>query len=229
MERIDPDNGNVPEAVIPEDKCLYFQPDEMLELRNFYKREGRDAPFESLQDYAPESYDEDWWALLDHLYSCTAIDMIVAETAAASDPVINRDALVARLLNELPYSLDDYDIIAPQELIDDVLDDNFTDWVGIRNRIALDNALADADFYDYEGKLSCSNDVRLLRLTALSVKYIRELLMSLIPRASKGTDGQYSEPLVNGIVVGGTDKHATNARTLIEGIGVVNTHYVPVK
>lgn len=78
--------------------------------------------------------------------------MIVAETAAASDPVINRDALVARLLNELPYSLDDYDIIAPQELIDDVLDDNFTDWVGIRNRIDLDNALADADFYDYEGK-----------------------------------------------------------------------------
>lgn len=66
--------------------------------------------------------------------------------------MINRDALVARLLNELPYSLDDYDIIAPQELIDDVLDDNFTDWVGIRNRIDLDNALADADFYDYEGK-----------------------------------------------------------------------------
>ena len=60
LERIDPDNGNVPEAVIPEDKCLYFQPEEMLELRNFYKREGRDAPFESLQDYAPESYDEDW-------------------------------------------------------------------------------------------------------------------------------------------------------------------------
>lgn len=138
MERIDPDNGNVPEAVIPEDKCLYFQPDEMLELRNFYKREGRDAPFESLQDYAPESYDEDWWALLDHLYSCTAIDMIVAATAAASDPVINRDALVARLLNELPYSLDDYDIIAPQELIDDVLDDNFTDWVGIRNKFRKD-------------------------------------------------------------------------------------------
>ena len=66
-------------------------------------------------------------------------------------------------------------------------------------------------------------------MTALSVKYIRELLMSLIPRAGKGTDGQYSEPLVNGIVVGGTDKHATNARTLIEGIGMVNTHDVAVK
>lgn len=152
LERIDPDNENVPEAVIPEYKCLYFQPEEMLELRNFYKREGRDAPFESLQDYAPDSYDEDWWALLDYLYSCTSIDMIVAETAAAPDPVINRDALVARLLHELPYSLDDYDIIAPQELIDDVLDDNFTNWVEIRNRIDLDNALADADFYDYEGK-----------------------------------------------------------------------------
>ena len=112
----------------------------------------KDAPFEFLQDYAPDSYDEDWWALLDYLYSCTSIDMIVAETAAAPDPVINRDALVARLLNELPYSLDDYNIIAPQELIDDVLDDNFTDWVGIRIRIELDNALVDADFYDSECK-----------------------------------------------------------------------------
>lgn len=105
-----------------------------------------------MQEYAPDSYDEDWWTLLDYLYSCTSIDMIVAETAAAPDPVINRDALVARLLNELPYSLDDYDIIAPQELIDDVLDDNFTDWVGIRIRIDLDNALVDADFCDSEGK-----------------------------------------------------------------------------
>ena len=66
-------------------------------------------------------------------------------------------------------------------------------------------------------------------MTALSVKYIRELLMSLIPRASKGTDGQYSEPLVNGIVVGGTDKHTANAHSLFEGIGVVNAHDVPVK
>ena len=33
LERIDPDNENVPEAVIPEYKCLYFQPEEMLELQ----------------------------------------------------------------------------------------------------------------------------------------------------------------------------------------------------
>lgn len=38
LERIDPYDENVPEAVIPEDKCLYFQPEELLELRNFYKR-----------------------------------------------------------------------------------------------------------------------------------------------------------------------------------------------
>ena len=52
LERKDPNNENVPEAVIPEDKCLYFQPKEMLELRQFYKTEGYDAPFESLRDYA---------------------------------------------------------------------------------------------------------------------------------------------------------------------------------
>ena len=63
LERKDPNNENVPEAVIPEDKCLYFQPKEMLELRQFYKTEGYDAPFESLRDYAPDSYEENWWVL----------------------------------------------------------------------------------------------------------------------------------------------------------------------
>lgn len=150
LERKDPNNENVPEAVIPEDKCLYFQPKEMLKLRQFYKTEGYDAPFESLRDYAPDSYEENWWALLDYLYSCTSIDVIIAETAADPYPVENRDALLARLMKELPYSLDDYNIIAPQELLKDVLDDESTDWVEIRNIIDMNTAILEADMDEYD-------------------------------------------------------------------------------
>lgn len=145
LRRRDPYNDNVPEVEIPEDMNLYFMPEEMLELRSFYKQYGRDEPFESLEDFAPDSYDEDWWAMLEYLYSTTSIDMQVAEAAAYPDPVMNKDALLLRLSRDLPYNLDDYDIIPPQELIDDVLDDNFMDWVALRNELDLTNALIEAE------------------------------------------------------------------------------------
>lgn len=145
LKRRDPKNEDVPEVVISEDKNLYFLPEEMLELRQFYKEFGRDVPFECLEDFAPDSYDEDWWAMLDFLYGSMSIDTQVAEAAAYPNPVMNRDALVLRLSQELPYNLDDYYIVPPKELIDDVLDDNFTDWVGLMNELDLSNALADAE------------------------------------------------------------------------------------
>lgn len=102
LERVDPYDENVPEAIIPADKNLYFLPEEMLELRRFYKTYGRDVPFEELEDFAPDSYDEDWWAMLDYLYSCTSIDMMVAEAAAYPDPVLNKDGRLATLMRDLP-------------------------------------------------------------------------------------------------------------------------------
>lgn len=145
LKRRDPNNENVPEVIISDDKNLYFLPEEMLELHRFYQEFGRDVPFECLEDFSPDSYDEDWWAMLDFLYSSTSIDMQVAEAAAYPNPVMNRDALVLRLSQELPYNLEDYYIVPPKELIDDVLDDNFTDWVGLMNELDLSNALADAE------------------------------------------------------------------------------------
>ena len=76
--------------------------------------------------------------------------MIIAETAADPYPVENRDALLARLMKELPYSLDDYNIIAPQELLKDVLDDESTDWVEIRNIIDMNTAILEADMDEYD-------------------------------------------------------------------------------
>jgi hypothetical protein len=48
-------------------------------------------------------------------------------------------------MRDLPYNLDDYWIIPPEELINDVLDDNFTDWMSLMNKLDLDNALLDAE------------------------------------------------------------------------------------
>ena len=46
LECVDPYDENVPEAIIPADKNPYFLPEEMLDLRSFYKTYGRDVPFE---------------------------------------------------------------------------------------------------------------------------------------------------------------------------------------
>ncbi len=50
-----------------------------------------------------------------------------------------------QLSQKLPYNLDDYWICPPDELIDNVFDDKFMDWVGIMNEQELKNALFDAD------------------------------------------------------------------------------------
>ena len=46
LERLDPENENVPEAIIPDDMNLHFTAEEMLMLRRFYKERGRDVEFE---------------------------------------------------------------------------------------------------------------------------------------------------------------------------------------
>lgn len=48
-------------------------------------------------------------------------------------------------MRDLPYNLDDYWITPPEELINDVLDDNFTDWMSLVNKLDLDNAQLDAE------------------------------------------------------------------------------------
>ena len=53
--------------------------------------------------------------------------------------------------------------------------------------------------------------------------------MPLIPCGIEWADRLYSQSLVDGIVVGGTDKHTADAHTPLEGISVVNIHDIPVK
>ena len=67
------------------------------------------------------------------------------EAAAYPDPVLNKDGRLATLMRDLPYNLDDYWITPPEELINDVLDDNFTDWMSLVNKLDLDNAQLDAE------------------------------------------------------------------------------------
>lgn len=145
LKSIFPNDETIPKAVIPKDKCLHFSPEEMLALRRFYKTNGREAPFEDFEDVEPDFYDENYGALLDFLYSSTSKLMRMIEAVYYPDPVVNRNLWLTVMEQELRYNLDDYEIIPPKELIDDVLDDNFTDWVGIMNKKDLDDALMDVD------------------------------------------------------------------------------------
>lgn len=43
LERLDPEDERMPEAIIPDDMNLHFTVDEMLTLRRFYKERGRDV------------------------------------------------------------------------------------------------------------------------------------------------------------------------------------------
>ena len=68
----------------------------------------------------------------------------IMQDYVAANPLSNLSDFAYKLSRELAYSLDDYWIIPPDELIDDVLDDNFTDWVGIMNELDLNDALFEA-------------------------------------------------------------------------------------
>jgi len=141
LERLDPEDERVPEAIIPDDMNLHFTADEMLTLRRFYKERGRDVEFEEFEGYDEDSYEEDCELLLQYLYLCTSKEM---QDYAAAHPMTDLGIYTYQLSQKLPYNLDDYWICPPDELIDNVLDDKFMDWVGIMNEQDLQNALFDA-------------------------------------------------------------------------------------
>ena len=141
LERLDPENENVPEANIPDDMNLHFTAEEMLMLRRFYKERGRDVEFEEFEGFDEDSYEDDCDILLQYLYMCTSKEM---QDYAAAHPMEDLGIYTYQLYQKLPYNLDDYWICPPDELIDNVLDDNFMDWVGIMNDLDLNDALTEA-------------------------------------------------------------------------------------
>lgn len=141
LERLDPENENVPEAIIPDDMNLHFTAEEMLMLRRFYKERGRDVEFEEFEGFDEDSYEDDCDILLQYLYMCTSKEM---QDYTAAHPMTDLGIYTYQLSQKLPYNLDDYWICPPDELIDNVLDDNFMDWVGIMNDLDLNDALTEA-------------------------------------------------------------------------------------
>lgn len=114
-------------------------PEEMLTFWRFYQTHSRDVEFE---EFNPDYFEEDCDMLLQYLYLSTSKEM---QEYAAANPEVELTIYTYMLRKKFPYNLDDYLIIPPKELIDDALDNNFTDWVGIMNKLDLDNALFEAD------------------------------------------------------------------------------------
>lgn len=99
LERLDPENENVPEAIIPDDMNLHFTAEEMLMLRRFYKERGRDVEFEEFEGFDEDSYEDDCDILLQYLYMCTSKEM---QDYAAAPPHGRPEHLYLPVVSEAP-------------------------------------------------------------------------------------------------------------------------------
>ena len=93
---------------------LRFTIEEMYLLRQFFKEYGSDASFDELYEFNEDLYLDNAEILLDII--CSRLNTVYLEEEMM-------------LMDNI--SLDDYTVIWPESLINDVLDDNLLDWKAI--------------------------------------------------------------------------------------------------
>lgn len=113
-----PWNGEgIPKTSSTADDTLRFTYEELYYLRNFFKEFGRDASFDDLEEFNEDMYEENRDFLADMLY--LQLDRLRAKDEAL----------------DMSITFDDYEVVWPEELINDVLDDNFLDWKEIEDKM----------------------------------------------------------------------------------------------
>lgn len=93
---------------------IRFTLEEMYLLRQFFEEYGSDALFDELYEFNEDLYLDNAEILLDII--CSRLNTVYSE-----DEMMVMDNV----------SLDDYTVIWPESLINDVLDDNLLDWKAI--------------------------------------------------------------------------------------------------
>ena len=93
---------------------IRFTLEEMYVLRLFFKEYGSDALFDELYEFNEDLYLDNAEILLDII--CSRLNTVYSE-----EEMMVMDNV----------SLDDYTVIWPESLINDVLDDNLLDWKAI--------------------------------------------------------------------------------------------------
>lgn len=96
------------------DEPLRFTIEEMYLLRQFFEEYGSDASFDELYEFNEDLYLDNAEILLDII--CSILNTVYSEEEMM-------------LMDNI--SLDDYTVIWPESLINDVLDDNLLDWKAI--------------------------------------------------------------------------------------------------
>lgn len=119
--------NEVPVVFRTTEGLLRFTYEELLKLRKFFKKYGRDASFLDLESFDEDMFEENYDYLLDNLYS--QLESLYPED----------------MLRDLDVSLEDYDIEWPQDLIADVLNDDFTDWDKLEAELEQAQREADED------------------------------------------------------------------------------------
>ena len=94
---------------------LRFTIEEMYLLRQFFKEYGSDASFDELYEFNEDLYLDNAEILLDII--CSRLNTVYLEEEMM-------------LMDNI--SLDDYTVIWPESLINDVLDDDLLDWKAIK-------------------------------------------------------------------------------------------------
>lgn len=136
--------SEVPVVFRTTEGLLRFTYEELLKLRKFFKEYGSDANFLDLESFDEDLFEENYDYLRDNFYS--QLESLYPED----------------MLRDLDVSLEDYDIEWPQDLIADVLNDDFTDWDKLEAELELAQREADEDMERFKReKNSESSDLDL--------------------------------------------------------------------
>jgi hypothetical protein len=123
----DPMFNNAPDVFKTQDTLLRFSYAELYKLRMFFKKYGTDADFYDLEDFDFDFYDETYDYLEDNLNK------------------LLRELYPKDMLEELHPSIEDYYILWPEDLIDDVMNDDFLNWGAIADALLLDRIELEAE------------------------------------------------------------------------------------
>lgn len=93
----------------------------------FFKKYGTDADFYDLEDFDFDFYDETYDYLEDNLNK------------------LLREFYPEDMLEELHPSIEDYFILWPNDLIEDVMNDDFLNWGAIADALMLDRIELEAE------------------------------------------------------------------------------------
>lgn len=150
IERRDKAKYYAPVVDIPVSNFMRFMPYELLSFRKLFQKHGEKAQFKHLENIDVDLYDEMHEILTEFLYSNAGTQeeredranrMMGAYCDYQNSKRTRSDAKIMKMIIDkiCPFDLSDYKVIFPDELKQDVLNDDYINWIAIENEQYIDN------------------------------------------------------------------------------------------